>query len=74
MLKIRRLKINTRDFTKLTIFSDKPYAKNYSYEFLAAAKEDNLLLVEHYIKQHRYLIYDFDDVSFCELSNLTITQ
>ena len=38
------------------------YAKNYSREFLTAAKEDNVLLVEHYIKQHKYLIYDFDDV------------
>ncbi len=49
MFKIRRLGLNTKDFTKQHIFSDRCYAKDFSKEFLNAAREENILLVEHYL-------------------------
>jgi len=34
LFKIRKLKIDTRDFLKEKIFSDKAYAKDFSKDFL----------------------------------------
>ena len=63
MFKIRRLGINTKDFCNQQIFSDKPYDKDFSFEFLNAAKENNIPKLEHYLNNmNKYLVYDFDDV------------
>jgi hypothetical protein len=69
MFKIRRLGLNTKDFTKQQIFSDKCYAKDFSKEFLNAAREENILLCEHYLQMNKFLIYDFDDVHFPPFSS-----
>jgi len=64
MFKIRRLKIDSRDFTNRKIFNDRPYSNDFSRDFLQAAKEENKLLMEHYLKMNKYLVYDFDKVKF----------
>lgn len=78
MLKIRRalknflrklikLKINKDDFFTKKIFSEKPYEKKYSREFIDACKDNNVSAIRKLLKKDKYLVYDFD---WCRLTGL----
>lgn len=44
------------------IFSQKPFQRVYSKEFIKAAKEGNIQLLEEYLLLDRFLVYEFDQV------------
>ena len=74
MQKLNRLNIDTRklvsDEKNKVIFSTKVYEKDFSKEFIEAAKDSNEAIVLHYCNNFPYLNYDFDTVIF--LSNKLI--
>ncbi len=46
------------------VFSSEPYEKNGAYTFLKAAKSGVYQVVKDLLIQSKYLIYDFNEVSF----------
>ena len=48
---------------KYNVFSTIPFGKPHSKEFIYAAKNGHLDVVEHMLQECRYLVYDYDHVS-----------
>ena len=46
------------------IFSKNPYEKKHSRELIDAVKEGDVLSILEYLSYNKYLVYDFDSVSF----------
>ncbi|KAL4508518.1 hypothetical protein ABPG72_003822 [Tetrahymena utriculariae] len=57
---IKNLNLTPKEIFLNNVFSTKPFEKQYSYEFITAAKHNNLLLCDFYITKNKYLVYDFD--------------
>lgn len=46
------------------IFSTKPFEKQTSRDLIEAAKLNKVCIVEGLLNTNRFLVYDFDNVSF----------
>ncbi|EAR83390.2 ankyrin repeat protein (macronuclear) [Tetrahymena thermophila SB210] len=57
---IKNLNLTPKEILLNNVFSTKPFEKQYSYEFITAAKHNNLLLCDFLITKNKYLVYDFD--------------
>ncbi|KAL4431715.1 hypothetical protein ABPG74_017344 [Tetrahymena malaccensis] len=57
---IKNLNLTPKEIYLNNVFSTKPFEKQYSYEFITAAKHNNLLLCDFFITKNKYLVYDFD--------------
>lgn len=42
------------------VFSSKPFQKAHSYDFIMAAKQNDMQAVRDLLTKNRYLVYDFD--------------
>ncbi|CAD8140307.1 unnamed protein product [Paramecium octaurelia] len=58
--KIKALGLTIKYVMEHKIFSKKPYEKQYSKEFIHAAKQNKMEEIENYLQINPYLVFDYD--------------